>query len=263
MSTLKWTRTLVNPINFFVDHISTELRKYGLSKMTAGYVGDSFNVTSMHPLAMELGALLGAGEEGNYSSPLPAIGVEMINDAEDRQLLGRGTAVVEITQAQITAWAAMTQKQRIAAGVYLSDTAVASLQAMKTAKGTAPLYARITRHMKRLTMNVSAWSDNRDVTHLLYSTLDGIFMGATDALSAIGVKNLSVGATGGIYNYEFGKTLYGVEFDLQMTNMVVAAEVDTSLVNVDEVEEFWPRNELQSGVDGIAGPRFVATDRQS
>jgi len=256
MSAIHYTQFALNETNWFINYIKDNIAAYHISELTNGICGDVPSINGAHPLALEYGNMLAstlAGSE-NYSSILPAIGVEFIDDNEfDRQPLGSGHQSTIITQTFLTQAAAVSLKDRMDQGIIMSKTALDAIQAAKTAKGTAALYAEFDRYIENRSMNISIWSNNIDITRIVYLVLKALLKRAKRALSTLGVKNLKVDGQGSIYNYDFGTTLFGAEFRLAYIAEQDNIEVDDTISVIGHIEE-----KLETGIPANApGVTFV------
>jgi hypothetical protein len=191
---------------------------------------------------MEAGASLGADGDGNYTSPLPAIGVEALDDVEGsgrNRFLGGGAGECEITQDMVTAWTALTEEQRMADGIIVTATVLTALQAMLTASGGEPIHAGLQKHLFETTINVSLWAHEWEVARTVYNILKGLLLRAEFERF---VAHGRVSGQMGLYNFEFGRILFGAEFTMTGTKMIQLLKVDDSVAKVTAIEEVWPEN---------------------
>jgi hypothetical protein len=251
MSQILFTQSGFDEVQFFINYLTDHIAAYQLSKLTNGISGDVPSINNAHPLAMEYGNLLASGTE-NYTSVLPAIGVELVDDNPDsKQLLGGGWHTVEITQAMLTAYAALTMEQRYLAGIIMSDDTLAALQAAKTAKGTAALWAAKETYIQEQEVSISIWSNMFRVTRIVYQVVRALMKTAMRDASKIGIKNLRSQGQGALYNYDFAQTLFGAEFKISMVNSISVFIVDASIGTIADVEEYF------NDPTGAVGPTFV------
>jgi len=242
----------VDEIRYFADFIEDNIADYELNELSNGHMGDVPNIILSHPLAAEYGALLDATDGDNYTSVLPAIGVELLDDNEsEKQLLGQGYKSEEITQAFITQIAAIDMKDRYKQGILMSDTVKDAIQAAKTAKAGEALWAVTTQYIQNQSVNISMWSNQPELTRLLYLTMKSLLKRAKlDLAQNHSVKNLSISGQTALYNYEFGGTRYGAEFVCTFVNSHKDIIIDSSLLTLTEVEHYLRKT-------GKVGPTFV------
>ena len=95
----------IEEVQYFLDFIKNNIAQYRLSEFTNGVMGDVPSINAAHPLAMEFGALLSSSDPDNYSSILPAIGVELLHDKPfEKDTLGRGYKVEEVYHLCSNTW---------------------------------------------------------------------------------------------------------------------------------------------------------------
>lgn len=245
----------VDEVEFIINYISQNIAQYDLKELTNGNMGDIPNIIGAHPLAMEYGNLLSADEEGNYTSILPAIGVELIDDNDNStQYLGSGYKVYEIDQNWIDEINSINLKNRFKEGIVLSDSNLTLIQNAKTAKGSEKLWTKSSKYQMNQNVNVSCWSDNWQVTRILYVVVRSLLHEIKHELSKNGVKNASLSGQGAIYNYEFNQTLFGSEFNLKFINSHRDSKIDSSILTTAKVDE------SILGEDGKSKPTFKGTN---
>jgi len=238
MATIPIVKFAVEEINYFIKYMVDHIAEYGLSELTNNYMGDIPSIQNCHPLALEYGNMLNADEQGNYTSILPAIGVELTSDDEaGQQFLGSGNRNEEITQDFINNESAIDIKNRFSQGSILSKTNLTNLQAMKTAKGTDKLWSKKMSYLEDVQLAISIWSDHWEITRILYVVVRDLLKRIKHDISKDGVKNLKIKGTGAIYNFEFNTTLYGGEFTITFINTHHQIIVDDSLDTIKSVEE--------------------------
>lgn len=238
---IEFSQFAIDERQFFIDFLTDNIPAYKISKLTNGNCGDLPSINAAHPLALEYGALISSSDADNYTSLLPAIGVELLDDGEDaKQYMGMGgMRPFEITQAWITSALAVPIKERFKNGLLISDESLAAIQAMKTDIGpTEALYGIRQDFFQSQEIAISLWSDHPDKTRVIFMVLRSILKKAKIEASKLGVKNLNTQGQQAIYNYEFGKTLYGAEFNITFLNTVTLISVDSDIITMKSVNEF-------------------------
>ena len=190
MSNIYIAQYSIDEIQFFLDFISSNISDYKLDELTNGHCGDVPTINKAHPLAIEYGASK-SSDEDNFTSTLPAIGIEGINDVPAaQQVLGKGRETIEITQAMHDDWAAIAMKNRYKTGLILSDTNLTVIQAAITSAATAgdKLYGEIDQYFQQQSVNISMWSNHIDTTRILYLTIRAILMRAHKAAAVSNLK---------------------------------------------------------------------------
>jgi hypothetical protein len=249
MATIPIIEYSVDERSYFLSFIKEHISEYKLSELTGNYMGDVPSIQNAHPLAVEYGNMLSASAEGaeNYTSILPAIGVELTENGEGgQQYLGAGKRSYEITQDYIDEKTAIELKDRFKNGLILSSTNLTNLQAMKTAKGSDELWSTKKSYLQDVNLAISIWSDHPDITNILFNVLGDILKRAKHDISSNGVKNMKIQGIGSIYNFEFHKTLYGAEYTINLINSYDQITVDDSIGTISQVDESVVSSETQS-----------------
>jgi hypothetical protein len=227
----------IDEVVFFINYLRTNIEKYDLHELTNGGTGDIPNIIGAHPLAVEYGNYLNPDGDGNYTSILPAIGVELIDDNDNnQQYLGSGYKTFEITQEWIDEADGIALKDRFDQGLVLSNANLDQIKADKVSKGSEKLYATSNEYLLAQNVNISCWSDHWQITRILYVVLRGLLEKLKHELSKNGVRNTSLSGQGALYNYEFDQTLFGAEFNLRFTNGHRDTEVDPSIGTIKKVD---------------------------
>ena len=228
----------VNEIEYTIDYLIKNISFYRISELTNSNAPDLPNIFPCHPLALEYGNMLNADEKGNYTSILPAIGVELTDDPDSgQQFLGSGYKIKEVTSDYLKEIQNIPLKDRFTKGLTLSDDNLSALQKMKDLKGDNKLYGKSQNYLMNPTINISIWSDNFKITRIVYIVLRSLLQKLKHQLSTEGAKNPTLSGQGAIYNYEFNQTLFGAEFTLRFVNAHEDVDVDSSTLTVNSVNE--------------------------
>jgi hypothetical protein len=228
----------IEEINYFLDYFTNHISEYKLSELTNNYCADTISIISAHPIALEYANMLNADENGNYTSVLPCIGIELMNDGEyGQQYLGSGQKSEEITQQEIDNIEAIALKNRYTSGVVLSKTNLENLKTMKITKGSEKLWSKKSTYLQDIQLNVSIWSDNFVVTRIIYVVIRDMLKRIKHDASKDGAKNMKINGQGALYNFEFNTTLYGAEFQISFLNTHYQIEIDDSLETIKSIEE--------------------------
>lgn len=241
----------VDEVQYFIDFFTNNIQQYRLSEITNDNCPDLPSINGAHPLAMEYGALLSSSDPENYTSFLPAIGVELIDGGEaDRKTMGRGYKVEEATSSWINSIKSLSPKDRFKSGIFAADTTINNIDTMKTAKGSEKLYARSNKYMQNNFINVSVWSFDIDLTRAVFLVTRALLHRTKLDISGQGGKNLSVNEQGALYDFTFGETAFGAEFQVRFINVHKNIEVDDSLDTLKSVEHHFE--------SGKAGPKLTS-----
>jgi hypothetical protein len=226
----------VDEVNFIINYLQTNIAKYDLNALTNNNMGDTPSIVGAHPLALEYGNFI-SSDDDNYTSILPAIGVELIDDNDNNQkFMGSGHKVYEITQEYIDSVNALTVNNRFENGIVLSDSNLTTVQTEKTNKGSEKLWGISENFLMNQNINISCWSDHWQITRILYVVLRGLLHSLKRELSKNSARNATLTGQGAIYNYEFNQTLFGAEFNLRFINNHNNIEVDSSIGTIKQVD---------------------------
>ena len=254
--------TGTDPIRGIIKGLRTNIVEYGLHELTSGRSGDTPNITGAHPLAMEAGAAIAAGGT-DFTSPLPSIGVESLDDAEGAgrdKFLGGGASTGELTEVCVDALLAQTASQRKEDGVIATTTTLTALKALLVANG-GPIFVSLQKHLFERTINVSLWTDDWEVTDCIYDVIKALLL--REELRGI-LKRATVRGQRGLYNFEFGRMLFGGEFTISGLQGIQLWKIDSSVGDISDVEETWPVNERETdGLSDDKGPEFVGIGRST
>lgn len=228
----------VDEVDFFIKYLTENIANYDLHELTNENMGDIPNIIGAHPLAIEYGNALNADEEGNYTSILPAIGVELIDDVDNSiQYLGSGHKMYEITQDLIDKIEGVDLEDRFNDGIVLSDSNLSKIQTEKDNKGGDKLWGKSLTYLMNQNVNISCWSDNWQITRILYVVIRSLLHSVKHELSKNGTMEGTLSGQGAIYNYDFNQTLYGCEFSLRFINNHRDTYVDSSVGTIKKIDE--------------------------
>jgi len=249
-------KSAIDEVEYTMNYLDTNLDEYDLNELTNGRCPEKPGIHEVHPLSMMFGEMVNG--EGDYTSLLPSIGVELVPDSEfGTQKLGRGEAVFTISQDLIDELVAIPLRDRIRTGWPVSDTKLTAIQDALTDavdNRDGKLYAKKIVDIHDQTLTVSIWADDISVKRLLYKTVRVILKRMRQQVSALGVKNMKVNGTDGFFNYEFDQTLFGAEFSVNWLQDVVSIEIDPNVRTLGDVELFnkiVPENQVRAGINPV------------
>lgn len=218
----KYSDYSVQSIEYFIDAIKDELALRDISGLTRNTI-QKINVTKQHPLVTLMDSSINPNKnlEDTRSSILPAISVTPGNQAEEAATMGKSYQPFTIDDDWITEFkeiANKTQKEILKDGLITVDQANAIMTEYRRGQGVM----RCQKHMWGWNeeINVSLWSDSPDVDVVIATLLDSIFseiaMGTVGDNSAL--KNMKYKPTKGLTNFNFGRVLFGTEYNLTFFN---------------------------------------------
>jgi hypothetical protein len=250
------TTTAVSETTFVVDFIDEHAKEYDLNNLTGKNTGDNLNVYSGHPLSMITGDSLG-GDDDNYTTILPGIGVELVGDSEDaKQSMGRQSKPFIVTQEWIDDILSVNIQDRIRSGFPVSNEIMAQIQAEFTTKNDAggDLIGIKQIDIHSQTLNVACWATDRVTADLIYRVVRGLLKRLRFVVSSLGVKNMKVNGNSSFYNYDYDRTLHGGEFTIDWTQNITEIIIDPSLNTLKDVKlinKIIPENKDEPGLSPV------------
>lgn len=239
-------RNAVDEVDFIIDFFKANFAGYDPRGLTNNNGPTTPSISDVHPLANEYGGAV-SGEPTDFSSYLPAIGVELLEDREDeKQFLGiANKRDVEVDQTFIDAVRAVPIEQRLREGNLISDGQLDKLETELVASGNPSLFGQQDKHIDAITVLVSIWSDNLSIARVYYKIVKSLIKRLKREFSSRGAKNMHSNAQNSMYNYDFDSTLYGAEITVTFVQAFVNIQIDTSVGPIDgsKVEE--------EAIDGI------------
>lgn len=258
MATTELMFTAIDETEFIMDYLATKLPDYKLNELTNGHIPTNVAIHEAHPLSIEFGNILASGE-GDYTSLLPAIGVELIPDTESQQqVLGRGSLHgFKVTQAWIDALTAIPIRDRIKTGTPITDSQLTQIQTDLDAAiaDDQDLWGKKIRDLHQQQITVSIWASDITAKKLLYKAVRACLKRMRFVVSALGVKAMTVSGTDGFYNYDFSDTLFGAELSIGWIQPVIEITIDSTVKTIEDIEIFLrnvPENASLAGLKTVA-----------
>lgn len=225
MSTIitKYSDYAIQSIEYFIDQIESEIEYrdlYGLSNNTI----EKINVTKQHPLvALMAASLNGAGTSLLRSGILPSVSVTPGSSTDEGFTLGqsyKSEAVDDDFIDLLDEFYAKTNKVK-QQDVLLTNTQITTIKNAYTASGTSGgLRVQVNEWRKNEEINISSWSENQDIDILLGNFIDSILASIQVGLVGdnSGIRHFRYKATKGLTNFNFGRVLFGTEFNITLMN---------------------------------------------
>lgn len=219
----KYSDYAIQSIEYFIDAIEGELILRDLPGLTNNRI-QKINVTKQHPLVVLMESAINPNKnlDSTRSNILPAISVTPGNMSDEAVTLGKSPQTFIVDDdwiAEFKEIANKDQKQVLAdTGIITKDQAQAIMTEYRRGQGIM----RCQKHMWGWNeeINISLWSDTADVDILIATVLDSIIAGIVTGF--IGdespVKNMKYRPTRGLTNFNFGRVLFGTEYNLTFFN---------------------------------------------
>jgi len=218
----KYSDYSVQSIEYFIDAIRDELALRDIPGLTSNTI-QKINVTKQHPLVTLMDSAINPNKnlDDTRSSIIPAISVTPGNLAEEAATLGKSYQPLTVTDTWIDEFreiANKSQKNILADGLITKSQAEAIIVAYRKNTGIM----RCQKHMWGWNeeINISLWSDTPDVDVVIATLVDSILAeivtGTVGDNSAL--KNMKYRVTKGLTNFNFGRVLFGTEYNLTFFN---------------------------------------------
>jgi hypothetical protein len=235
---------IINEVEYFIEGIKTEIVNYDLQGLSNNNLPSSVSVNDTHPLAMLYGAMVNS-TTNDYTSMLPAIGVEHVDRKENnRKLLGDGKKLFEVTQEYIDSLKELTLKERLAQAIIVSDNTIDKIQEAYNNKhpeeeGATQLKLKARQYtvINRDFLMISVWTLSPEVTRIIRRITESIIRKLEKQLTAIGVKDMNLSIKPNLYSYDFDQTLFGAEMSIDFLQASVETEIDETIQHVTTVNE--------------------------
>lgn len=222
------TRTIriteyVNPELILPDMLQQYFLEIGFSSMYPNF--STLRIGAVHPFALLLyQSVMGQDLSTNV---FPSITVSDSSDSEVSDLLARGDETFVFSSDVVAGFELYRDLKQL----LISDDGLTRLKSATAGDGTVVGHKRDIR--SRHTIDFNIWSDNKDMTSLIYDLVRHFVLSSINVLhdeKGIDVLDPISGRRSGDINVEFGKLLYGA-------NISVSATISTANMIVDLPEE--------------------------
>lgn len=230
MSTIitEYSDYTIQSIEYFIEKIQEKLITRDLNGLTKGKI-DIINVTKQHPLVQLVSAQTnqngGRGADLMHSGIFPAISVTPGNMTDEAFTLGQGKKGEIINKEFIDRLKELSKKtnKQIQQDVLITQNQIALIisEYNKVSKTSSQNVLAETHEWSRSEeINVSLWSESADIDILLGTLMDSILSGIKVGFSGDNstMRKLDFKITKGLTNFQFGRTLFGTEYNLTFLN---------------------------------------------
>lgn len=219
----KYSDYVIDSINFFVDTINEELAFRDLPGLTNNNI-EIIRVTKQHPLVTLMAAQLQENRnlEAVRSGILPAISVTPGNPVEEGFTLGQ-TLKPEIVDdefvLELKKFLNMTDKQ-IRSEVLLTKSQIELILGEYKRNPAGTIRAQVHEWRKNEEINISVWNETPDMDIVICNVMDSLL--ADLQVGFVGddskISNMKWKPTKGLTNFNFGRVLFGTEYNLTFMN---------------------------------------------
>jgi hypothetical protein len=225
MSTIitKFSDYILHSIEFFISSIETELSYRDLKGLTNNKI-QLIKVIKEHPLAMLMAAHLSDNRNSDNlrSSIIPAISVTPGNSPEGGFTFGKSYEPGNVDSDFIDDLKGFLVKndKEIQSDVLITKDQIESIISEYNRSSAGEMRYQKNQWHRNEEINISVWSDSADLDILLGNLMDSIltsiqvgFIGDDSPL-----KDFKYNITKGLVNFNFGRPLYGSEYNLTFLN---------------------------------------------
>jgi hypothetical protein len=225
MSTIitKYSDYAIQSIEYFLTKIESEIVLRDIKSLTNGKV-EKVNVTKQHPLVTLMAAQLidNRSLDVTRSSIIPAISVTPADITDEGFTLGQSYQPEIVDDTWITtykSYLSLTNKQLQEDGLITHTQINAILAAYKRCVA-GQMRVQIHEWRKNEEINISIYSDTPDIDILFGNLMDSIladiqvgFVGDNSPLQSFRYR-----CTKGLTNFNFGRILFGTEYNITFMN---------------------------------------------
>jgi len=219
----KYSDYEIQSIEYLIEKIQEELVFRDMKGLTNNKV-EIINVNKQHPLATLMAAQLqeNRNSEALRASILPAISVTPGNLTEEGFTLGQSYKTEVVDDDFIDALKELREKtnKEIQRDVLITKDQIEAIILAQRKYESDSVFAQIHQWRRGEEVNVSAWSESPDMDILMGNVLDSIFSELQVGFAGDNSMfvNFRFKTTKGLTNFNFGKVLFGTEYNLTFTN---------------------------------------------
>lgn len=236
-----------NSLNYFCDQIEIALNARDLSGLFNGKI-EKIVVSKEHPLITYIASTLinKKTNETQDGGLLPAIGVTPGTNHAAMETLAKSPDMQLVDDAYIDKLKAIrkaTFKERKNDGL-ITDDQIDNILLAYRKKNTLKMFYKKNSWGWDEEVNVSCWSDNIDRDRILAMVVDST-LARLSVEESSPVRNMKYGMTNGLTNFNYGRILFGTEFNLTFFNKYSISSIYTEehITDVTFVNTFRTPNE--------------------
>ncbi len=220
---VEFTDYEIDGVNYFINAIQTSLNKRDLPGLTNDRI-QMIPVSKEHPLVMLMASKLNENKNlpTQRANAVPAIGVTPGNRDEDAFTLGESAKPFPIDDEYIEYMRTLLNTQQI---TRIRDGLVTNKQLETIISEYRKAGSNVLRGIKNSwsyseEINISVWSDTADIDVMLSKLVDAILakIRVGDFGDGSAMRNMKYKVVSGLTNFNYGRVLYGTEFNLTFLN---------------------------------------------
>lgn len=227
-----FSRYTIDETEYFINLLTQYFKMMDIDELTNELVGKIPNIKNVHPLSDVFGDFLSSQGESDFTSTLPAIGVEAQTEKIAKEFLGRGQKTITIDKEFIDYLCSIKLRDRVRCGEFISKSN------LKKIKDTYELYQAqgieyrgvANEYLVEQHMQISVWADHPRVMDTLFKAVRDVLLKSKTFMAKQKIINFDFDGERGIYNYDTGRILYGGEFSIEFVNFVQTIEMPVNVV---------------------------------
>lgn len=208
---------VLNPY-WFIEHIQTKLNESDLPGLTNDRIL-AISVTGEHPFIKLISSALANNGVVVDSGIIPAIAVTEGNEAESLTTMGHGIrGNFEITQEFLDKIKSFPIAVRYKEGL-ISDNQIMKIETALNSEPSKPaLECEQYRYYIDDIAHISLWTHSINERLILGNLLRSILYGLRIELVAAGAHDIKITNDKGLFNSDFGRSLFGEEVQIRFKN---------------------------------------------
>lgn len=219
----KYNDYTVQSTEYFISQIETEIGLRDLKGLTNDKI-QKVNITKQHPLVTLMAAQLVDNRSLDVirSSLIPAISVTPADISDEGFTLGQGFQTEIVDSNTIDYYKellAKTNKQRQEDGL-ITTTQINSIISAYRRCVSGQMRIQIHEWRKNEDINISIWSDTPDIDMLFGNIIDSILADIQVGFAGDNspIQNFKYRCSKGLSNFNFGRVLFGTEYNVTFMN---------------------------------------------
>jgi post-segregation antitoxin (ccd killing protein) len=232
------------------ERLEAQLTAMKIDEIFDGAINKKIPIYEAHPISV----LTSEWQENDAElmARVPCIGmVEMDDDESPKNLMA--TSVTKITKADIDAELAKSPKDRWRQGTIASNATLNAVSAYLDTLTDKQLDALTDRELRITTLKISVWAHHPVAMRILKNITRSSIQGLKNTLNKSYVL-MSFEGVGNLYNFDFGRILYGWDWNLKLVGSYENIPVDTDVSLIAEIDTGAYINDTVSKIDST--PRF-------
>jgi len=218
---------IIDVEDILIESLKNYLSEFKFSELYANY---TVRVGAVHPFALLLFQEV-SGQALQFDV-FPSVTIADMSDTQSPQMMAREEEPVVFQSDDL----AILSTYRATGRIKVADTSWSALQSLVASAGKA--YGTRNIYRKLSTVNFNIWSDNRELTTVLYDIVQLYIIAVAAELHNSGIQmNLEAitGNRSGDINIEFGKLLYGANLSIPVAATMSIASVQTDLSAITDI----------------------------